>query len=162
MTLKEKTEQVYKYAVLATKGESSCYGCKTGYCCTKQRIIEISSVEWIERQSLIAPKHLKRAKQEVDTFDRVGYFTCPFLDPVTKLCDIYNERFFVCATYHVVNPVEHCNSETMNDLQVINPMEVMKVIQQDNASGPLVNELAKLAYGEPLNLIEAFRQRLKE
>ena len=158
LTLKDRTEQLAKYAVLATQGKSSCAGCTTGYCCTTQKIIEISTVEWTERQHLITSEHIDRAKVQVKRFEAESLFTCPFLDPVTKLCDIYDERFAVCAQYHVFNPVEDCNSDTESGLQVINPMVVMKAMASDPKSHALVGDLMHIAQGEPTSIITAFSE----
>ena len=157
LSLKDRTEQLAKYAVLATRGKSSCYGCTTGYCCTMQKIIEISTVEATERAHLIEDKHRARAKVQLEIFEREGYFTCPFKDPVTNLCDIYDERFAVCSQYHVLNPVEDCDSRTRSKLQVINPMHIMKTMAQDPMSHTLVGDLMLLGDGEPINMLDIFR-----
>ena len=157
MTLKDRASKLATYAVLASRGRSSCAGCTTGYCCTMQRIIEISTTEATERQHLVEEKHRVRAKHELEVFEKEGHFTCPFKDPETNLCDIYEERFAVCSQYHVFNPVEDCDSRTKAGLQVLNPMMVMKTMSQDPGSHPLVMDMMLLAQGEPINILDMFK-----
>jgi len=161
------TELVAEAGLLASQGKSSCMTCEKNFCCVGQCNIEISSLEWNTKlKALITPEQESRALQQVKKYNdpeaKEPSFDCPFNDPDTGKCEIYDDRFYVCAQYNVSNPKEHCDSKTRNGLSVINPTAVFRVLGSSMKYGAVTNNLAKLAKGDAVNMIDAWRKYLEE
>ncbi len=143
---------------IASQGRDSCSSCNYNYCCVSQKVIEISTLEWEDRKHLIEQKHIDRAKVQIERFDKEGLFTCPFNDPVTGQCDIYDERFIVCAQYRVINNKEHCNSDTRHGLQVVNPMNIFTILMNKDKTGKAREYMMHYSTGEPISIIDGFKE----
>jgi Fe-S-cluster containining protein len=86
----------------------SCTGCKENFCCINQKDISVLDFEFDNIKYHIEDKHIERAKKELNRQDNL--ISCPFNDPETKQCDIYKDRFIMCALHKVVSPIEDCDS----------------------------------------------------
>ncbi len=159
-----KNAELLKTATLeTTKHTASCIGCDHNYCCLGQKRIEISSIEFKKIKSLITQAQKNRAMKQIHRFKKDELFDCPFNDPDTGKCEIYEDRFLVCAQYAVINPKEHCNSDTMHDLQVVNPMVVIHyLISNPTKYSGLLDEMTYLSEGMPMNMIDAWDKYLKK
>ena len=85
---------------------------------------------------------MERARNNMDNGD--GTYNCPFNDPKTGKCDIYEDRFYVCAAYAVFNPIEMCNSKkykTGKPLQVANPADIAMELAENGS--PVLYEYMK-------------------
>ncbi len=154
--------------VCAAAGKAtSCSTCNNNYCCVGQKDIEISDREWNEHlEDLITPSQIFRAIKEIkwmENEDNVEKtFDCPFNDPRTGRCEIYEDRFFVCAQYHVFNPKEDCDSRTEKGLEVLNPMGVISNLSRKPKYAGVLREMATLAEGTPTNMIHRWKRYLDD
>jgi len=161
------TELVAEAGLLASQGKSSCMTCEENFCCVGQRNIEILSLEWDTKlKALITTEQESRALQQVKRYNdpeaEEPSFDCPFNDPDTGKCEIYDDRFYVCAQYNVFNPKEHCDSKTRNGLEVINPIAVFNVLGSSMKYGAVMHNLEQLAEGHAVNMIDAWKEHLEE
>jgi len=110
------------------KTKSSCNGCEKNYCCVNQKIIEVFDMEFDALDFYITDEHKRRAREEMKRTD--GLISCPFNDPVSGECDIYDNRFSICSLHAVISPVEDCDS-IVNDggeTLVLNKMEIVNLL----------------------------------
>ncbi len=87
-----------------------CMDCKKNYCCINQRHIEVFNMEFDTLSYYITDEHINRARKEMKRTD--GLISCPFNNPETGKCEIYDDRFSICSSQGVVTPSEDCDTIT--------------------------------------------------
>jgi Fe-S-cluster containining protein len=103
----------------------SCRGAGCWGCCRGE--VALSQQEWDAIAPKLGPEVFARAlasRREIETSERTTI--CPVLDPVTKMCAVYEDRPLNCRAYHVVTPAEWCYPE------IVGPREVASI------SGPVI------------------------
>ena len=150
----------------AAKHESSCMSCTENYCCRMQKRIEVARKEWERLIPLITDEQEERMIEQVEIYKKHGYFDCPFNNPETKKCEIYDDRPYVCAGYQVKNPKEDCDSRTKKDIAVLNPMTTIKIIMSDmDKYHELIQDMANMVSDDEewgMNLIEGVMEYIDE
>lgn len=153
--------EIIKNTMLGLSPDISCNSCDKPHCCRGQRFVEIAQSEFEQIKPLIQPKHMIRAKKQIEAprmSNGFHVYDCPFNDPDTGKCDIYEYRFVVCASYGVYSPIDHCDtSKGYNGTQVANPMHVFTSIK-DEATLAYLSHHASDAVGT--NIIDEFRKLL--
>lgn len=144
-----------KETMLGMSPDISCHGCDKNYCCVGQKVIEISTVEFERIVPLIKAKHRERAFKAIEQQKSTELWDCPFNDPKTGLCDIYDDRFIVCASYGVINKAEHCDSRTEHGLKVVNPYLIFTKIEKPNTLKFIWTAATK---GETTSIIDEFKK----
>jgi Fe-S-cluster containining protein len=112
-------------------GESACKSCTEAYCCSWMKEIGISVKEFDEIEHLVTPEQIERARVEVakdgDTY------RCAFLSEEGK-CEIYDERFLVCAMYSVIGTNKSCHSDNKkHNIPMVNPIDVIVASMKNEA-----------------------------
>ncbi len=157
-----KMNKLLKESLLGQSDKIACHKCDKPYCCRNQQAIQISTTEFESKikQHLITDIHIARAKAEKEKdlhMDELSVYTCPFNNPDTGECEIYDNRFIVCAGHGVVaEDVEVCNTETSKDgTMIVNPFNTLDIaIKKDEEMFNYIQFHATL--GEPTDLLEAF------
>lgn len=141
----------------------ACHRCDKAYCCRNQVSIQISDIEFELVSVLITEEQKERARKEIaankQMFGKTVY-TCPFNNPDTGMCEIYNYRFVVCAGHGVIheNP-EVCNTEGelgKDGTKIVNPMNTMEIAV--DTSEEAKQYLMHLASGNPTDILEEFKK----
>ena len=148
-----------KASMLGQSAKIACHGCDKNYCCVNQQRIEISKLEFEQIKPHITDEQYKRAKYEIDNsriMNGFTVYTCPFNNPDTGMCEIYENRFVVCATHGVVaDDIEACNTEASNKgTFIVNPIRTFEIACEDEAT---MAYMMHLATDEPTDILEAFR-----
>lgn len=94
--------------ILKKEESISCHGCTSNNCCINQNNIDVFDLEFDLLNHYIEDKHIERAKTQMERKD--GLISCPFNDPKTGFCDIYENRFTICSTHACTSPKEDCNT----------------------------------------------------
>ena len=141
-------------------GTSPCNTCTSGDCCAFQHTIGIGKNEFDEIEHLVTPTHIARAKVAVEANEQYNGKTvhrCPFLSDDNK-CEIYDDRFIVCAGYSVVGTSEQCSvSNCDGDVAIVNPMGVFDTAM--SASPKVKPRLVKASESTPTDVISEFVSR---
>lgn len=148
--------------MLGQSPKIACHGCDKAYCCRNQQSIQIADIEFEQLKHIITDDQLRRAKKEIDS-PRIMFgknvYTCPFNDPVTGACEIYANRFIVCAGHGVVGPTEEvCNTEGSNTgTMIVNPMNTLKIACDTSEEAEAY--LGYVAHqGQPTDILECFKK----
>ena len=111
-------------------GTSPCNTCTSGDCCRFQHEIGIASSEFDDIEHLVTDAQIERAREALlagDNLNGLPAYRCPFLSEAGK-CEIYDERFMICAMYSVVGTNAQCSREHGNNVvQVVNPIGVISM-----------------------------------
>ncbi len=127
-----------------------------------QQWVEIAKKEFDQIKPQITAEQMARAKFQIEnpTMKRgMTTYDCPFNDPITGKCEIYNSRFVICAQYGVTNPIEECNTDNPNSNgpMVVNPVLIYENINNQNT----IEYLRYLAHdAEQTTIIDEFRKLL--
>ncbi len=112
-------------------GGSACRTCTKSFCCSFQHEVGIASSEFDTITHLVTEEQIARAKHEIERDDSIVLedglttYRCPFLSEAGK-CEIYDERFMICAIYSVVGDSYQCSLDNKEGIvQVVNPAEVI-------------------------------------
>jgi len=138
MEIKERNEVLKEVSFsLGDKlGGSTCRSCDKAYCCEHQSQVGISSIEFDIIAHLVTNEQIARAQVEVDKLDNLekqwvkenktdsdrGY-RCPFLSEEGR-CEIYENRFIVCASYSVISKEHNCSAtlcDKDSSVQIVDP-----------------------------------------
>jgi len=140
-------------------GGSACHSCTGAYCCKYQHEIGIASTEFDAIRHLITVEQVERAQVEVDkksTFNGMSAYRCPFLGE-DNLCEIYEERFLVCAIYSAVGDNMDCSKEnSKGHVNVVNPLPLIELAAKD------VNTKVRMMYhatDDPSDILQEFISR---
>ena len=142
-------------------GTSPCSTCTSADCCKFQHTIGIGSNEFDEIAHLVTPTHIARAKEAIEANEHYkGYlakYRCPFLSDDNK-CEIYDDRFIVCAGYSVVGTSEQCSVTNCDgEVAIVNPEGVFNTAM---ATSPKVKpRLIKASESTPTDVISEFISR---
>lgn len=154
-------ELVHEASMLVAGGKDSCRDCNENYCCVNQKNIEIEQSEFDDVKHLITPEQEARALVQFERTD--GLFNCPFNDPETGECEIYDRRPYVCAAYRVFNPKEDCNSNTESELTILNPMAVVRVLRENIKYAPAFNHIIKMSENAvATNMLNSWKNYMKD
>ena len=99
-------------------GGSACRTCTKSYCCEFQHEVGIAASEFDTITHLVTPQQIARAKHEIERKDKtvladgMSTYRCPFLSEAGK-CEIYDERFMICAIYSVVGDSYQCSLDNI-------------------------------------------------
>ena len=142
-------------------GGSACKSCTKSFCCEYQHQIGISAGEFDKIVDLITPEQIQRAKEQLtNTFtlpDGHSTYRCPFLSEAGK-CEIYEERFAICAVYSVVGSNVQCSLDNIKGK--VNIVSPVGVFQQAMNLHPDVNtRIRAIAEGTPSDVLEEFKLR---
>lgn len=148
--------------MLGQSPKIACHGCDKAYCCRNQQSIQISSIEFEQIKPLITDEQLRRAKKEIES-PRIMYgkrvYTCPFNNPLTGACEIYANRFVVCAGHGVVGETEEvCNTEGSNKgTMIVNPMNTFRIAcETSKETEAYLHYIA--SNGQPADVLESFKK----
>jgi len=154
-----KVADVLKAALLVQSNKIACHSCDKPYCCQNQIRIAISYLEFQQLRPIITDEQKERARYQ-DKNKRMmnGHLTysCPFNNPDTGKCEIYENRFVVCAGHGVVaDSPEACNTESgSKGTMIVNPLNTMRIAMKEyDVMGPY---LAYLGSGEDIDVLDAF------
>jgi len=131
---------------------NSCIGCDKSYCCKGQRDIAVTGT-WIEEiKSMITTKQRER----FDTMRDDGLIDCPFNREDGK-CEIYDHRPFVCASYHVLESPERCNTDLVKEeISMIHPAATLQCAM-DLGRAPFTDQLKKEFDSGNFSILDAFK-----
>ena len=123
--------------MLGLSADISCHNCDKNYCCVGQKHVQIEQREFQNIEHLITAEQLARAREQIENpvMKRgITVYDCPFNDPVTGKCEIYDVRFMVCAGYGVVNPIEECDTdnEDASGTMVVNPLHIFEALKDED------------------------------
>ncbi len=91
--------------------KNACISCTEQYnCCRNQSTIRVHSQEIKDIKHLIEKKHITRILEQKKIKADTGKYSCPFNDPETGKCDIYEDRFTICSVHMAIGDPESCNS----------------------------------------------------
>ncbi len=132
MSNKETNEMIKHVSLTAgdALGGSACRSCKEAYCCSYQVEVGITSSEFDAIAHLVTPEQIERAKIQLNNpspivIDGRATYRCPFLSEEGR-CEIYDERFMICAIYSVVGNNHQCSLDNKGGrVAVVNPAEVI-------------------------------------
>ena len=145
--------------MLSLSTKITCHGCDKNYCCVGQRFIEIDEKEFALVKPFITDEQLRRAKVQIDSptmMNGMIVYDCPFNDPETGKCEIYDARFIVCAGYGVVSPQDDCNSkECSSGTMVVNPVNVYEAIKNPETVAYLMHMTKEI---KPTTVMDEFRK----
>ena len=145
-------------------GGSACHSCTGAYCCKFQNSVGIASTEFDTIKHLITVEQVERAQVEVNkksTFGGKSSYRCPFLGE-DNLCEIYDERFLVCAIYSTVGDSMSCSKENKNGhVNVVNPLPLIELAALDMSTKV---RMMYHATNDPSDILQEFisRYNLKE
>ncbi len=146
-------------------GGSACRTCTKSYCCEFQHEVGIASSEFDTIAHLVTPQQIARAKHEVEREDKIvlrdglSTYRCPFLSETGK-CEIYDERFMICAIYSVVGESHQCSLDNKEGrVMVVNPAEV--VMASARLHPEVETRMRKHVDGDeiPSDVLEEFKRR---
>jgi len=144
-------------------GTYACSTCDKSYCCEYQTKINIGAAEFDDIEHLVTPIQIARAKQQIENktpiiVDGKKTYRCPFLSDKGK-CEIYDERFIVCASYSVIGDNLACNQDSdIPNVSVIAPLNVLGAsLQNPKQRDRFTHSLSK----EGSDILEEFRKRYK-
>ena len=126
-----------------------------------QQWVEIEKKEFDQIEPQITAEQMARAKFQIENpMMKRGMTTydCPFNDPATGKCEIYNSRFIICAQYGVTSPIEDCNTDgDGTGTMVVNPILIYENLKDRNT----MNYLGYLARdAKQTTIIDEFRRLL--
>jgi len=143
-----------------TLGGSPCRKCDSSYCCEYQKEVGIASTEFDDIMHLVTKEQILRAKHQLThrgDLHGVEVYRCPFLSEEGQ-CEIYEERFMICAMYSVVGTNFQCSAE--NDgkpVAIVNPIGVLETAKQDaHVYARMRHHVLK---GEASDVLEEFKKR---
>jgi Fe-S-cluster containining protein len=150
-------------AIEAGGNPYACGNCTSSHCCT-QKEVGIAPIEfdWIE--SLVTDIHIERARRQVKLLevdkDRVMY-VCPFLSP--NGCDIYDNRFAVCATYSVLGTDgSQCRHSGIETIAMVRKDKVLTIAMKDEIVEDRVLQIYNSGVDNgPSDVLEEFKRRYK-
>ena len=141
-------------------GNSACKTCTEPSCCKLMHETGISKEEFDEIEHLVTDVHISRARKTVKLdkqYNGLTSYQCPFLSPEGK-CDIYDERFVVCAGYSVVGDPKQCNESNIGDIvKVVNPLNIFTYASE--ISPEVKKRLYKVAEGTESTVMDEFKKR---
>jgi Fe-S-cluster containining protein len=141
-------------------GESACKSCTEAYCCMYQREVGISSKEFDTIEHLITPEQIERARVEVA--ENKEFYRCPFLSEEGK-CEIYSERFLICAMYSVIGTNKLCHSDNKgNNIPTVNPMNVIEASRKNEAVDKRMRNIVSDSEGTDILIEFTKRFNLKD
>ena len=149
-----------KNSMLGLSDTIACHNCDKNYCCIDQISIQISTIEFEQIKPHITNEQYKRAKFEIEN-PRLEYgksvYSCPFNSPVTGKCEIYENRFVVCAGHGTVaDTPEACNTKvSQTGTLIVNPMMTFSAASKDEHTRLYLGHIAD---GEPIDVLDAFRK----
>ena len=150
-----------KEALLGQSDKIACHTCNKPYCCQNQIRISVSDIEFQQILPIITDEHRERARYQSKNKRMMNgqlTYTCPFNNPDTGMCEIYDNRFVVCAGHGVVaDSEEACNTETNNTgTMIVNPLNTMQIAMKEyDVMQPYLFHLSK---GEDLDILECFEK----
>ena len=157
-----KIAEILKESMLCQSKYIACHKCDKPYCCRGQKRIEITNIEFENMMPMITEEQIARAMHYIENGKRELFgnkvYDCPFNDPTTGKCEIYENRFVVCAAHGVISDnVEGCNTEidTKGTL-IINPLNTVSIAI--NKSEESKYYLKYLSESEPIDILDAFRK----
>ena len=143
-------------------GGSACRSCEESYCCEYQNKVTISHKEFDSIQHLVTPEQVQRAKEQLsNTFTLNGYSTyrCPFLSEKGR-CEIYDERFIICASYSIVGSNWQCSLENdEGSIGIVSPMGTTILAMEKYPS--VATRFRNMAEEETTDVLEEFVKRYK-
>jgi len=102
---------------------NTCTGCTKSFCCTNQKAIDVSYVEFELLKPHITDAVMKRATTEITKHHLMDRYTCPFLEH--GRCMVYDVRPTVCAAHTVISPVEDCDTSIDSDTLIVNKIGIL-------------------------------------
>ena len=111
-------------------GGSACRTCDKAYCCEYQVEVGITASEFDTIVEYITPAQIERARIQLNNPSPIVIggkptYRCPFLSEEGK-CEIYDQRFMICAIYSVVGDNVQCSlANKEGSVAVVNPAEVI-------------------------------------
>ncbi len=146
-------------------GGSACKACTESHCCEFQHEVGISTSEFDTIAHLVTKEQIARAKYEVEREDKIvlndglSTYRCPFLSETGK-CEIYDERFMICAIYSVVGESHQCSLDNKKGrVMVVNPAEVIMKSAQSHPEVETRMRSHVKEDTEPSDVLEEFRRR---
>ena len=141
----------------------ACSTCDKSYCCEYQVQIGIGEVEFEQIKHLVTPTHIARAKQQIENktpilMEGVRTYRCPFLSDEGK-CEIYDERFIVCAGYCVTGDNIACNKDSgIAIVSIVDPDPILTIASENDKQ---LDRFNRIATGKPSDVLEEFRKRYR-
>ena len=159
-----KVLDLLKDSMLSQSEKIACHSCNKSYCCENQQRIEISTEEFKQIAPQITKRQLERAKEELDNPRHMygkSVYSCSFLsddDYGNKKCEIYENRFVVCASHGVVAPTEEaCNTEVSKDgTFIVNPLKTFNKAMNEDES--VLHYLSYQSTFEPSDILDEFKR----
>ena len=161
MELKERNEilKEMSFNLGDQLGGSTCRTCDKSYCCSHQSTVGISHLEFDGIAHLVTPTHIKRAEVELQKLEAgtsiecsgMPTYRCPFLAEAGG-CEIYNDRFIVCATYSVISKEHNCSAtlcDKDSSVQIVDPNAIFMTTMNTNK-----NVMDKVLEVIPENIID--------
>jgi len=144
MKVKERNEilKEVSFSLGDQLGGSTCRSCDKAYCCEHQSQVGISSIEFDVIEHLVTDEQIARAQVEVDKLDNntalrcsgEQTYRCPFLSEEGK-CEIYENRFIVCASYSVISKEHNCSAtlcDKGSSVQIVDPNSIFMSAMNTN------------------------------
>jgi Fe-S-cluster containining protein len=141
-------------------GGSACADCDKSYCCEFQQEIGIAKEEFDEIEHLVTPQQIERAAYQLEHKQMLGgkeVYRCPFLSEKGK-CEIYKDRFIVCAAYSTIGDNVACSKENKKgETAIVNPLSVFHEAAKDQELRARIEKT--IVAGEPSDVLEEFAKR---
>ena len=172
MTLKERNENLkaISFELGDTLGGSTCRDCTKSYCCEHQNTVGISHLEFDEVMHLVTLTQIKRAEVELQKLESgtsiecngAQTYRCPFLAEAGG-CEIYDDRFIVCATYSVVSKEHNCSASLCDKgscVDIVDPNAIiMGIISTSRPTADKIVEVVPDDASEGTDVLEEFKKR---
>ena len=162
-TLKYRNEKLkaLSFKIGDESGGSACKSCNNSYCCESMVEIGIGIDEFNAIEHLVTPKHIERAKYQVEYLSKVGgksSYRCPFLSEEGR-CEIYDSRPIVCAAYSVVGDPKDCSLESnpTGGVNIVNPLIIFTEAGNDGYLVDMIKEV--IVHDEPTDILNEFKRR---
>ena len=131
---------------------NSCTGCDKSHCCKGQRDISVTGT-WIEE---IKPMITNEQRARYDNMRTDGLIDCPFNDKDGK-CEIYDHRPFVCASYHVLEHPDRCDTDRVKEeISMVHPAAILQCAM-DLGGAPFTDQLKKEFNSGNFSILDAFK-----
>ena len=145
-------------------GRSACTSCDKSYCCEYQHEIGIASTEFDEIEHLVTDVHIDRAKKVIakpQHLNGLETYRCPFLSD-DGLCEIYENRFMVCAMYSVVGSNFSCSpANNGGSVPMVNITNVIEAAMKNEDVYKRLYRHVPAKDVEPSDVLEEFKRRYK-
>jgi len=144
-------------------GGSACHACDKSYCCEYQHEIGIAPIEFDKIEELVTPEQIARARVELTSTATTkagkSLYRCPFLSKEGK-CEIYDERFIVCAAYSTIGTNFSCSpANDDGPVPTVNLFNVFEAVSQDPGTRARLIEAAET--DTPSDVLKEFKRRYK-